>query len=605
LLHAPTAFVLSFALAATCGAILLFLWVQNRRDMAVASWGIGHSIAAIALPLLAMRGLVPDLLSIQLGNALMAVCYGLIWAGARQFNGLRVRPVLTAGGALAWLAACQVPAFYDSIGARVFAMGLVAAVYYLAAAWEFQRGGARRPLRSLPLIIGILIANAGAYLLRVPFLILGPIRASAEGLPVGLWLDILVIVGTALGGSTALAIVALLREKEGLEANAALRAARDAADRASAGKTRFLAHLSHELRTPLNGVLGLAQLLESDPDLTGEQRERAALLERAGRHLNDLLNDVLDLSAIEAGRLELVPVPTHLPPLLEDAAGIARAAAEAKGVKLCLDAAPDLPRAVLCDPLRVRQILHNLLGNAVKFTPAAGKVTLSVHRRAGGGLIMTVIDDGPGVPEDFRSRLFEDYTRATREAAKGDGTGLGLAISAGLAQAMDGSIRFGTAPGGRGSVFEAWLPLPECEPPPPVAAPEPGLICPTSLHVLIVDDVAVNRLILRVMLERAGHRVEEVSSGHAALAVLAGEGPLPDLVLMDVLMPGMDGLETTRRVRALPGPAARLRILAISASAMPDQIAACLAAGMNGHIPKPVERQVLLAALATTEQAHA
>ncbi|MFC7735471.1 ATP-binding protein [Roseomonas sp. GCM10028921] len=598
MLHAPTAFVLSFALAMTCGVILLVLWRQNRRERTLATWGIAHCLGALALTLLALRGLIPDLVSIQLANAMLAVTYGLVWAGGRQFRGARAAPVGVAAGALGWLAACQIPAFYESLPARVLFMGLLAAGYYIAATREFRPRDIAEPLRSQSLIRGILLTNAASYLLRVPLLLFQPIQASPTGHPTSLLLDLLVVLGTALAGSAALGMVALLREKEAREAQAALREARDLADRASAEKTRFLAHMSHELRTPLNGVLGFAQVLAQDPALPEEQRGRAAILERAGRHLNALLNDVLDLSSIEAGRLELVPVPSCPRALLHEVSGLVRGGAEAKGVTLRLDLAHDLNPALLCDPLRVRQILHNLLGNAVKFTPPGGEVVLSACRGETGGLVLSVTDDGPGVPEEFRDRLFEDYARSTREARKGDGTGLGLAISAGLARAMGGTIRFGVPPGGKGSTFEAWLPLPDAAMPPASnpsgAAPRPARPRAKGLRVLVVDDVAVNRLVLRAMLEPAGHRVTEAEDGAAALGALAGPGPLPDVVLMDVQMPGMDGKETTRRIRALPGPAAGLRVLGITADAMPEGIADCMQAGMDGHVAKPVDWRTLL-----------
>ncbi|HEY8613937.1 MAG TPA: response regulator, partial [Roseomonas sp.] len=157
----------------------------------------------------------------------------------------------------------------------------------------------------------------------------------------------------------------------------------------------------------------------------------------------------------------------------------------------------------------------------------------------------------------------------------------------------------------QGSVFEVWLPLPDAEPAPTPAMPEVPPPCPRGLRVLVVDDVTVNRLVLRAMLEPAGHRVTEAADGQAALDILASAALPPDVVLMDALMPGLDGLETTRRIRALPGPASRLRILAVTAGAMPDQIAACLEAGMDGHVAKPVDRRALLATLAEREPAHA
>ncbi|MBP0444770.1 response regulator [Roseomonas sp. SSH11] len=603
MLHVPTVLVIASTLAATYGSILLYLWLQHRRQLAMVSWSAAHFIAAVSLALMPMRGMVPDIVAVQLANAGMALAYGLIWAGARQFGGGQARVLPTLAGILGWLAACQFPAFSESLSARILALGMIAAVYHLAAAWEFHRDGPCKALRSRRLIIGILLANAAAYLLRIPGLLLRPLQPSPMDLPVSPFVDAFLLVGIAAGGSLVLGLVALQREMEEREANAALREARDAADRASAEKSRFLAHMSHELRTPLNGVLGFAQILKEDPALPPLQREHAAMLERTGRHLNALLNDVLDLSSIEAGRLRLLATPTALVPLMEDVVGLSRAAAEAKRVRLFFEPARDLPAGVLCDALRVRQILHNLLNNAVKFTPPGGQVVFSVHRRDAGGLVLSVRDDGPGIPRDFHYRLFQDYARASQVAGRSEGTGLGLAISAGLAQAMDGSIRFGTPPDGRGSIFEVWLPLPDAEPPAsPAEAPAPGS---ASLQVLVVDDVAVNRLVLRGLLQGAGHRVTEAEDGQAALGILTGAPSLPDAVLMDVLMPGMDGLEATRRIRALPGPASRLRILAVTAGAMPEQIAACLEAGMNGHLVKPVDRQVLLAALARREHARA
>jgi len=602
MLHAPTAYLLSVALATTCGIILLILWLQDRRHVAMASWGAAHLLGAIALVLVAARGTAPLFVSIDLANAMLAVTYGLIWAGAQQFRGGQVPLLPLLAGAAIWLAACRIPAFYEDISARVLLMGLISAAYYAAAAWAFRPRHGERILRSQRLILGILSASATCYLMRLPVTFLGGIGTSPIGHPTSPVLDLLLVLGVALAGSTALGLVALCREKEEREAHAALLAARDAADQASAGKTRFLAHLSHELRTPLNGVLGLAQALRHDPALPEAQRERVAMLDHAGRHLNALLNDVLDLSSIEAGRLELVPIPTRLRPLIEEVSGLARAGAEAKGVALLVTWCAAVPEAVLCDPLRVRQILHNLLNNAVKFTPPGGEIVLALHRPDAAGLSLTVTDDGPGVPEEVRDRLFQDYSRATREAARGDGTGLGLAISARLAQAMGGTIRFGVPPHGRGSLFEVALPLPEAAPP---ALPEVAAMPVTAigLRVLVVDDLAVNRFVLRAMLEQAGHAVAEAEDGQAALDALAGTDPLPDLVLMDAMMPRLDGLEATRRIRALPGPAARLRILAVTAAAMPDQKAECLAAGMDGHLAKPVDRRTLLAAIDARKQA--
>ena len=604
MLHAPTILVLSFGLALAAGTILLHLWFQNRRPLALRDWGAAHLVAALGLPLLALRGVVPDVVSIQLGNALLAVSFGLLWSGARRFLG---RPAPAAGilaGPALWLAACQVPAIYDSLAARLLVMGLVTATCFLLMALDFHRQAAGFPLRSRRIAVGIFLANAAVYLARIPMLGLVPRDVAPGRFPTSFWYDLMLLLGITVSMAMTLVMVALVREQEEREAHAALNAAREAAEQANRHKTRFLAHLSHELRTPLNGVLGIAQILAADPALADEQHERAVLLERAGRHLNALLADVLDLSSIEAGRLELVAVPTRLDELIDEVAGLTRAAAGARGLRFVLERSGALPEAVLCDPLRMRQILHNLLTNAVKFSPPGSQVSLGLSAAPGGrGMVLTVTDEGPGVPEDFRDRLFQDYSRATREAAKGDGTGLGLAISAGLARAMGGSIRFGTGPGGRGSVFEAHLPL-AAVPPPPARAEARRAGPHPRLRVLVVDDMAVNRLVLRSMLQAAGHAVTEAADGAACLALLETE-PLPDLVLMDVLMPGLDGLETTRRIRAMPGAAATLRIVAVTAGVMPEQRAACLQAGMDGVLHKPVDRAALAGLLATAAPAHA
>jgi signal transduction histidine kinase/DNA-binding response OmpR family regulator len=378
-----------------------------------------------------------------------------------------------------------------------------------------------------------------------------------------------------------------------------LASARDAAAAAGEAKSRFLARVSHELRTPLNGVLGFAQVLLQDPRLEPEQREQVKTLHEAGRHLLDLVNSLLDLSKIEAGRLDLMPRPVALRPLLDGCATLLAPEVARKALSFHFDFDPALPSAAELDPTRMRQLLLNLLSNAVKFTPTGGRVDLRVHRVAETRMRVEVQDTGPGVPADKRHLLFEDFVQLTPQGmADGQGTGLGLAISARLVSLMEGTIGCEEPPGG-GVTFWFEIPL--------QVAAMPGaeddmlddaasaIAGGATLRILVVDDVAANRQIAHAMLSTAGHTVEVAEDGISALLALAN-GPF-DAVLMDLQMPGMDGFEATRRIRALPPPACAVPVIALTASALPDQIEATRRAGMDAHLVKPIDRLALLQVL--------
>jgi signal transduction histidine kinase/DNA-binding response OmpR family regulator len=377
-----------------------------------------------------------------------------------------------------------------------------------------------------------------------------------------------------------------------------LAAARDAAAAAGEAKSRFLARVSHELRTPLNGVLGFAQVLLHDPRLAPDQREQVKTLHEAGRHLLDLVNGLLDLSKIEAGRLDLAPQAVALRPLLEGCATLLAPEIARKALSFELDLDPGMPAAAQLDPTRTRQLLLNLLSNAVKFTPAGGRVDLRVRATGEGMLRIEVADSGPGVPADKRHLLFEDFVQlAPSGGGDGQGTGLGLAISARLVALMGGSIGCEDPPGG-GALFWVELPLQACDivrdDAAPLAGPETATAGP-ALDVLVVDDVLANRQIAEAMLRSAGHRVALAEDGATALLALGRERF--DVVLMDLQMPGMDGFETTRRIRAMAPPASDVPVIALTASVLPDQVEAARRAGMDGHLGKPLDRNALLALL--------
>ena len=387
-------------------------------------------------------------------------------------------------------------------------------------------------------------------------------------------------------------------EKIVAERTADLATARDAAEAASRAKSAFLASMSHELRTPLNGVIGYAQVLQNDRRLLSDQRERLRIVQNSGEHLLRMINDVLDLAKIEAGKLELRPAPFALADLVRDIVAAHAPTASGKRLTFTADLAPHLPAWVEGDAQKLRQVLDNLLGNAVKFT-ATGFVTLRVSPSSGSVpppsdlnsqlLSFAITDTGPGIDATDQARLFQPFEQANRSRPNAPGAGLGLAISRALVERMGGTLTLDSAPG-RGSTFAFDLTL-------PVVAPDPARLQPgrrltgyegPRRHVLIVDDHAVNRSLLTDLLVPLGFTCVEFSSGESALAALgdAGSAPWPDFAILDLRMDGMDGLELTRRLRALPR-GAELKILLTSASVLTFDPAEGRRAGCDDFLPKP------------------
>jgi PAS domain S-box-containing protein len=377
-----------------------------------------------------------------------------------------------------------------------------------------------------------------------------------------------------------------------------LAVARDAAEQANAAKSRFLTGITHELRTPLNGILGYAQLLRLEGGLTPLQATRVETMLDAGGHLLGMINAVLELSQIDADRIELQCAEIDLVALIQSCLDVIRPAAEARGLEVGLLVVASAPKRLVTDPTRLRQILVNLLGNAAKFTHA-GRIDLRLRPgKTASSVRIEVVDTGPGIPQADRARLFREFERLQADAqAPVEGSGLGLAITARLTQRMGGQIGHADNPGG-GSVF--WIDLPlraEASEPATQSGEHAVDITPTTgLRILVVDDVAMNLDIAAAFLRLGGHDVVCVDNGPAAIAAVSAEAF--DVVLMDVRMPGMDGLETTRRIRGLPAPAASVPIVAMTAQAFAEQIEKCRAAGMDSHVSKPVQQPTLLAAVA-------
>ena len=382
-----------------------------------------------------------------------------------------------------------------------------------------------------------------------------------------------------------------------------LRDARIEAEAASEAKSEFLADMSHELRTPLHGLLGMLSLVKDSPR-DPQAADWIATADESAQHLLRLLDDILDLSKLESGALALAPAPVVLAVLLREVRTLLQPAASAKGLAMHATLDPALPDTVLLDATRVRQILFNLLANAIKYSDA-GAIVLHGRLLAPEGqpalLEFDVADTGIGMDNETVSRLFRRFSRAERPGARRQsGTGLGLAISRNLARLMGGEIAVRSTPGA-GSVFSFRCPLQAAAPAgPAVALNRPG---GRPLQVLVVEDHPVNQLYIAALLRRLGHHARLVDNGLQALQVLHaqanGSDVLPlDLVLMDVHMPTMDGVATTQAIRALPGPAGRVCILALSADVFADTHQRCLAAGAAEVATKPLSRDGLRELLA-------
>ncbi len=385
-------------------------------------------------------------------------------------------------------------------------------------------------------------------------------------------------------------------------AEADLAEAKARAEASNRAKSTFLANMSHELRTPLNAVLGFSRLLKNDPAATPQQRETLDVIVRSGEHLLNLINNVLDMAKIESGQVGLKESEVDLHQLLHEMQSLMGAGAVEKSLRFALEFDPDLPRFVAVDAGKLRQVLLNLLGNAIKYTDSGGvklRATLaSIHGTEKARVRFDVEDSGHGISSEDCERIFSPFVQLGDQTPAQAGTGLGLAICKQYVELMGGRIGVSSNPG-KGSVFYFEIPVAIL----PSVAERDELKHPRVLglaegqprhRLLIVEDQPENRLLLRRILDPLGFELREAANGQEAVALF--EQWHPDLIWMDIRMPVMDGLEAVRRIRATQG-GAETKIVALTAHALEEEREPIMAAGCDDLVRKPFHEQELFGAL--------
>ncbi len=388
--------------------------------------------------------------------------------------------------------------------------------------------------------------------------------------------------------------------KKSIEQNKQLEETKDIANKANSAKTKFLSNMSHDIRTPINGIIGMLEIAENNPDDTEKQADCRRKIKISSDHLLSLINDVLDISMIESGKIEFTNETFDIIKLVEDCTSITRNAANERNIKICTKY-ENMVYPYLCgSPLHVRQIIINIAGNAVKYNRNNGSVIVNVKECGCENekvfVSFTIEDTGIGMSEEFLSRIYEPFTQAHDSArTKYEGTGLGMAITKGIVEQMKGTIGVKSSLN-EGTVFKVTIPFrigakTDIKPETDIS----GKISVNELNVLLVEDNDLNREIAQYMLEREGVHVVNAVNGQEAVEIFSKSDINKfDCILMDVMMPVMDGLEATKKIRALErADALTIPIIAMTANAYADDVKKAKNAGMNEHISKPIDKNRL------------
>jgi two-component system, sensor histidine kinase len=567
-------------------------WKRNRADVIAKAWSLLDerldAVAATARQVFAVRMVVGCGAAILIGF-IYGPAVGAGWFAAFAMVEGWTRRATRAIGRGEAMTGRQRRAYVVAM----FATSLVWSCLAILC-WNQDQEPFR--LAAMAVLAGLMV-HAQGFSFRSP-----PALAALGAAPAVLWFVLPVgfggysgapLVTLTIGLAMLLCYVAA-SARANMRTAAALAEAQRTAEAANDAKSAFLAMMSHELRTPMNGVLGMARALQRT-ELDGRQKGYVETILRSGDSLMAILNDVLDISKIEAGRMDLDVATFDLKALGDQAVQLWSEIAASKGLTLTCEAAPDLPPLVLGDEMRVRQIVLNMISNALKFTET-GAIRLDLRAAPAadgdGGVEIVVTDTGIGMSPEQLASLFRPYAQADASTArKFGGTGLGLAICRKLSSMMGGEIGVESEPG-RGSSFRVWLPLPEAEPE-AAEAVEPETL--PSLRILVADDNPINQAVARAVLEAAGVDVECVSDGAQALERLRVEAF--DLVLMDVHMPIMDGVEAVGRIRDGQAGRADVPIMALTADAMPGEERRLKTLGFDALQHKPVQPAALINAI--------
>ena len=575
-------------------ATLFVLWSANRRRE-ILTFSVAYGLLAVGFALVPLPKVIFGLQAIVLGNIFISAAQIGLWRGCRLLGGREpqfwIEAAVLAGLAILYYYFTEIDL---NVNLRVAAGSLVVTATCAKSLHDMGREKSLLRWRGARLIAGCQVLMGLLFLIRaIVTLRTAPItdylhpgigQVVALAVPVGIYLVLALGVFWLSFERT---------EEEMQRRNQALDSARLAERQANNAKSAFLANMSHEIRTPMNGIIGCTEIL-LDMSPSPQQKPYLEMLRDAEKLLLTIINDILDFSKLETAQFTLEKVPVELASTVRGSLDLVRSQAIEKGLTLEVAIDPALPAWLMGDPARLRQIMLNLLGNAVKFTQTGG-VWLRISTYGEEGMVrFAVSDTGMGIPKDRQHLLFQDFSQAHQSGDYG-GTGLGLAICKRLVAAMGGEIGMESEPG-RGSLFWFTIPLAAAEM--PASRAEIGHDAPASegKKVLVAEDVKVNQVIIERLLTRAGHQVTLVEHGAEALEALREQSF--DLIFMDMRMPVMDGITATEEIRRLDGPMGAIPIIGLTANATPEDAARCMAAGMNDHLVKPVDRATLLKTVA-------